>query len=517
MDFDTDSVNAVVLLLDPLPLIRHRAKFGDFVGQPGGPPAMIPPFLSLGNSSKLRRHPSVRPGEHQTSGTLNVNNQLFEPCSAHQSQHEPLNQDAGGQDTEPSANARFLNRDNLFKPAQRLSSKLFKIFSLRSSDAKKTRRSGSQISPITTPEPFQDSARAEDQYSEHCLYKGLSFRVPIMNYSHMMAPENGLRPSYQMDPTLPTLSALEDLALRSVESRGPLDYLIMIILWDTSKILRSMERALAEIGSSMLDESRLQAQIDYWRKILNQFETELRRAETSLRQFAAFIPTFERTEAVQFEQAVGPQPTRELFDQCLNDIESVKQRTESAYRSLISTMSLVESKRGIAEAESVTKLTELAFLFIPLTFSASVFSMQVKELNAATVSLGDFFIVAVVITVCSYSLRLFIRSPSVLRYWKSCKDEIRTSTNAPPGTPIRASSFLKWIWRRLNPPISPIFAIIPTAALMATLWTRPLHEGIKAGITIMFGFLGLALVFGFYLLRIRNKLGEERAKELIRR
>lgn len=72
-------------------------------------------------------------------------------------------------------------------------------------------------------------------------------------------------------------------------------------------------------------------------------------------------------------------------------------------------MSVVESKRGTAEAESVTKLTQLAFLFIPLTFSASIFSMQVKELDASRKSIAAFFILAIIITTASYALRLLIR------------------------------------------------------------------------------------------------------------
>ena len=44
-------------------------------------------------------------------------------------------------------------------------------------------------------------------------------------------------------------------------------------------------------------------------------------------------------------------------------------------------MSLLESKRDIEEAEGVSRLTELAFFFIPTTFAASLFSMQVWELE----------------------------------------------------------------------------------------------------------------------------------------
>lgn len=44
-------------------------------------------------------------------------------------------------------------------------------------------------------------------------------------------------------------------------------------------------------------------------------------------------------------------------------------------------MSLIESKKAITQAEQVTKLTQLAFFFIPLTFVAGLFGMNVRVRN----------------------------------------------------------------------------------------------------------------------------------------
>lgn len=40
-----------------------------------------------------------------------------------------------------------------------------------------------------------------------------------------------------------------------------------------------------------------------------------------------------------------------------------------------------ESRKAIAEAESVRGLTNLAFVFIPVTFVASVFSAGIEEMD----------------------------------------------------------------------------------------------------------------------------------------
>ena len=67
-----------------------------------------------------------------------------------------------------------------------------------------------------------------------------------------------------------------------------------------------------------------------------------------------------------------------LVNPLLSSVDTTIQRIQRVSGSLQSTLALLESKRGIAEAESVTKLTELAFLFIPISFTASFFSMPVN-------------------------------------------------------------------------------------------------------------------------------------------
>jgi len=53
-------------------------------------------------------------------------------------------------------------------------------------------------------------------------------------------------------------------------------------------------------------------------------------------------------------------------------------RLGSVYQAVMSTMQMVESKRAIEEAELVSKLTHLAFFFIPLTLVTGIFSMNIS-------------------------------------------------------------------------------------------------------------------------------------------
>ena len=57
-------------------------------------------------------------------------------------------------------------------------------------------------------------------------------------------------------------------------------------------------------------------------------------------------------------------------------VETLLRRLEGTYQVLTSTMSIIESEKAIQEAEEVSKLTNLAFFFIPLTLVTGIFGMN---------------------------------------------------------------------------------------------------------------------------------------------
>jgi hypothetical protein len=67
-------------------------------------------------------------------------------------------------------------------------------------------------------------------------------------------------------------------------------------------------------------------------------------------------------------------------------------------------MSIAEARRSMKEAESVAKSTELAFIFIPLSLAASLFSMQIKELKNEP-PFAYFFGTAVGMICFAYAVR----------------------------------------------------------------------------------------------------------------
>lgn len=364
-------------------------------------------------------------------------------------------------------------------------------------------------------ETGSDGNQPNEHYSDHCFFTTSGARLPVSDYQSLLSPEKDYLLSSYMDPAKSTYSALEEMiqsngyqAVRGDARIAPLAYLLVIILQDTLQISQSMDIMLNEIDDSMLDDELLQSRIDIMRRVLNNFEIETRHLETSISNFAQYT--------------VGPEVVKStgtcgrLLGQCKLQIRKVQERRRTTYGSLMTAMSLVESKRGISEAESVTKLTELAFFFIPLTFAASLFSMQVKELDADSTSVGVFFGVALTITVCSYALRLAIRSSAFLGFLRRWKNEIRRSSNSPSAAPIATTMVFKWIWNRLQPYVYPFYIMIPTAALLAGLWTRSLQDGIKAGVTIALVMIVFAVVLSSTLQNWKrgNPLAQRFARRL---
>ena len=60
------------------------------------------------------------------------------------------------------------------------------------------------------------------------------------------------------------------------------------------------------------------------------------------------------------------------------ELREARLRIDNVFQSLMSAMSIVESKKAIQEAEGVSKLTQLAFFFIPLSLVSSAFGMNAR-------------------------------------------------------------------------------------------------------------------------------------------
>lgn len=75
-------------------------------------------------------------------------------------------------------------------------------------------------------------------------------------------------------------------------------------------------------------------------------------------------------------------------------LASVKDQTEKYMQRQVAALSLTESRKAIEMTDSVKLLTQLAFLFVPLSFSASVFGVNATELGSGSRSFSLFLFTA---------------------------------------------------------------------------------------------------------------------------
>ncbi|KAI9783957.1 MAG: hypothetical protein M1839_002902 [Geoglossum umbratile] len=216
---------------------------------------------------------------------------------------------------------------------------------------------------------------------------------------------------------------LETPEAASTFRENPMDVaeniLLQLALEDYMAILSKLHLALDRVDEGMSDNKVLHKSILEWRRFFSFWRRILRHDLSSVayirRKMEHPISTG-RGESLQLEREYFKTSFKTLQEK----IEHVEAHVNSSFTAIMSTMSIVESQRAIVQAEDVSKLTKLAFSFIPLTLSSGIFGMNIVEWqNQLKVSL--WVTVSLVLSLVAYTalyfgqIRLvFSRRPSQL-------------------------------------------------------------------------------------------------------
>ena len=355
----------------------------------------------------------------------------------------------------------------------------------------------------------------------YCLFRQFEPRCPPISYHSIMAfddPSVTREVDHAFFTTAPTAQDLQQWLkplIKPTDTKArsqlyPLECLFSIIEKDMLDFLYIMDIILKELAQDFQNETQIRRRLSYWRGALGIFESQLTAMEDYLQGYASFLTRLtcdKRPITMHQTPFTGINLAR-----CSEQISICRHQTHKSSKLLMANITILESKRGIAEAESVARLTELAFFFIPLTFSASIFSMQVKELSSPDLSISAFFALAVSLTASAYLLRLLIRSSLYIDLWHKLLDSLREFANLPAGSPIPTRAVLIWFPKRLKEStsqlrllgaISCMVGTVVGAILLITLWSRPLQRGLKVASTLsilsllipLLGYLILSLCY----------------------
>ncbi|KAK4131678.1 hypothetical protein BT67DRAFT_436139 [Trichocladium antarcticum] len=362
---------------------------------------------------------------------------------------------------------------------------------------------------------------------------------PVLPFSKRLAPRQP-PPPVRLDSNPATLrtahhyaTAVDDAAhdaaawldrlSRSPAARSPLDLQLLAVLHvvrqDTVAFLEHMGRILDQLtAAGSLDDRTMQEQLGHRRALLGRFQAELAALGKSLAGFFAYPYHQDRDGAAATtpsptpspSPSPSPSPAPELtaaLHALQTDMAAMADRCERLQHVFTADMSLLESKRGIAEAESVSRLTELAFLFIPLTFAASLFSMQLRELDANPPPVYAFVIAAAATVAASYGLRLVQRSTMLGGVWHRAAQRIRADTGVTTRK-IPTRAMIGWAAPKLlGKPLVVAGAGCALILVAATLWARTAMDvSFKAAVTaIAVLSILLALLVGLTTRgRVRN-------------
>jgi hypothetical protein len=98
------------------------------------------------------------------------------------------------------------------------------------------------------------------------------------------------------------------------------------------------------------------------------------------------------------------------------------QRCNRGMQIIMNNAMIKESREAISQAEGVAKLTRLAFIFIPLSFTASFFGMNVFQLGSGVVSIWVWFVVSFpIFTISVLSMKFDLVAVSRLLLMKGAK------------------------------------------------------------------------------------------------
>jgi hypothetical protein len=287
------------------------------------------------------------------------------------------------------------------------------------------------------------------------------------------------------------------------------------------EFIKLLHNILDGINSEILDDMKMEDRLTIWRQIITRAQLELPEIRRSMQQFFTFLsPVAELSNSTAQAGREGNTFHDDLQD-CSNQIDEILRRLQTASLSLTSNMALLDSRRSIAEAQNVTRLTELAFLFIPMTFAATLLGMQIDQFENR-VPLSTFVILGLSFTGFSYAVRLAIRSMWLRTIVQSSKESIKVYADRQRQPVQRGyvptSLFLRWLsqllwswfkftfsyivgvvylvmviaWRLVSWLLNPfqfflkpliyigLICIVP----LAILWTREIDQGIQVAITV---------------------------------
>jgi len=226
---------------------------------------------------------------------------------------------------------------------------------------------------------------------------------------------------------------LERIAKDQYSWAHPCLAIAQILRADIVGFIEQLRANIDSINHSSVNEVLLQDSLQHWQEMLAEFVLQLTNLQRSVDDMRPF-----------FKEADAPTDSFTTLDNTVTDISRAIDACESSRTQLRSNISILDYRRSIAQAESIGRLTELGFVFLPVSLAASLFSMQIKELQVPR-PVWEFAITALSMIFLAYVARLLVRSSLLLGPRKQAMQSIREFMGKDRTQPIRSREVMVWI------------------------------------------------------------------------
>ncbi|KAM4057225.1 corA-like Mg2+ transporter protein [Hirsutella rhossiliensis] len=162
--------------------------------------------------------------------------------------------------------------------------------------------------------------------------------------------------------------------------------------------------------------------LTYMKQTLYQYIQKTQRTLDSIRSAQQGKWPTEQTDSGSRKAKSVAQNLEQDFQHLLNRADRLHRRSTEAITVLMSSLSISKSQMAIVQAQRVGKLTFLAFIFVPLSFTTSFFGMNVAELADNTTGLKTWGVLSASLTVAIIALFFMDVVGYARRIWAACKE-----------------------------------------------------------------------------------------------
>lgn len=189
-----------------------------------------------------------------------------------------------------------------------------------------------------------------------------------------------------------------DIITQRIISPETILYLLVASTW--SHNLRKITQSIRYIAFNDLRRPRIHINdrlLDKRQNIIN-----LREEVSIIRKW---IPPLIKDElqgvkdTMEIEKYVGFPHT--ILDEVLREAETAERFLMDTFQLLMSSISVLDSETSIRQSSASQKLTQLAFIFLPLNLVTSIFGMNLAEINGSFLPAWVCILVLIIIVVCT--------------------------------------------------------------------------------------------------------------------